>query len=165
MSYQYPGQYEAKAFSFEEFTQIFRNSFLLHILYAGYGASISWTLHALVFSAGTDSDKVTFIVGVLSILAFLALGLAITDLTWKRISERREIAFLIEKIKMKYDTTGMVFNDHFQHYRRLNGTRKVPGTRLIDVVFVFHSKTNEPMFLGSEIKPDFEPQILPHYAY
>lgn len=161
MSYQAPNQYEAKAFSFEEFTQIFRNSFLLQALYAGYAASLSWTIHTLVFSAGTDSDVATFMLGGLSVLTFLALSAVVTNSVWKRKHERREVAFLIGQIKKKYDTTGMVFNDRFEYHRKVTGTLTSANfSKPIDVIFAFHTQTNEAMYLGSHASVDFYPMPL-----
>jgi hypothetical protein len=161
MSDQHPGQYKAKAFTFEEFTQIFRNSFLLHIFYAGYAASISWTLHTLVFSAATDSDVVTVVVGGLLIAAFLALAVAVTNSAWRRICERREIEFLVSLIEQKYDTTGMVFDDRFGHFDKVTGIRtSTDGSKPIDVMFIFDPRTKEPLYFGSFAGTGFYPTPL-----
>lgn len=161
MSYAHLGQYEAKAFSFEEFTKIFRNSFLLQALYAGYSASIYWMIHSLVFSDGTDSDAALACKGGLVILAFVGLGLFVTDSIWKGIKERHEVAYLIGQIKKKYDTTGMVFNDRFEYYRKVTGTLTSANfSKPIDVIFVFHTQTNEAMYLGSHASVDFYPTPL-----
>lgn len=161
MSYQHLGQYEAKAFSFEEFTEIFRNSLLLQVLYAGYGASICWTIHSLVFSSGADADMATITIGALVILLFIAGAAIVTNSVWKKIQERREVAFLIGQIKKKYDTTGMVFNDRFEYYRKVTGTLTSANfSKPIDVIFVFHTPTNEAMYLGSHASVDFYPTPL-----
>lgn len=161
MSYQYLGQYEAKVFTFKEFTEIFRNSFALHALYAGYAAALSWTVYTFIFNAVTGSDTSAAVAGALGTLLMLALGAAVTNSAWKAINERREVAFLIGQIKKKYDTTGMVFNDRFEYDRKVTGTlTDARFSKPIDVIFIFHSQTNEAMYLGSHASVDFFPNPL-----
>lgn len=161
MSHQHTGQYEPAELTENDVMEIFRNNYLLWVAYAGFAASLSAAVHVFILRSGSDSDMANIFGALLTALVFVSLFLIVANSAWKRKRERREVEFLVGQIKKKYDTTGMVFNELFQNYRQVTGTLTSANfSKPIDVIFVFHSQTNEAMYLGSHASVDFYPTPL-----
>lgn len=162
MSYQYPGQYKPKAQTFDDVTEMFRNNFLMQILTAGFAASLCAVLQTTILSWYSDGNasSIRNLLGLT--LAFLLLFLVIFEFESTELSKRREVEFLVDRIKSKFDTTGMVFNNRLSYFRKVTGTlASAEGTTdPLDVAFVFHSKTNEPFFVTNSKHPSWYPQRL-----